>query len=167
MISEISRKLKRIFFSAITIRIGVAAVAFLSGVVINRSIGIEQKGSYSSILSFSNYIQMIMGLGICFSYSRMISKYGEKDGKDTVITLIWTQTLLFLVLFLAFSFVFPMDKTTIYVLVLSILIICNSQISFISVIDEIKKRNIIVSFLLLIKISKIYVCTISYFLISF
>ena len=133
--------LKRIS-NPVFIKILIAIIAFVTGMIINRSIGIELRGKYATILGYSNYIQMFLNMGIAFSYTSLIQKYGKKSAKEYIMFLIWFQTVICLVITFVI-FCLPFSSMINYIAMISVSEICNSQISFIAVIENIKKRNTI------------------------
>lgn len=135
--------IKNKILSPVSIRIYIAFFSFVSSVVVNRSIGIELKGQYTTILSYSNYAQMLLNMGICYSYSRLISSYGKKEAKEKIITIIWMQTFAFS-LFSIMLAILGLGSNVIYTSLLTTAVICNGQISFIAIIDNLQKRNIII-----------------------
>lgn len=137
--------IKSKILSPVSIRIYIAFFSFISGVVLNRSIGIELKGQYTTILSYSNYAQMFLNMGICYSYSRFINSHGKKEAKEKIITIIWMQTIAFL-LFSIMLAILGVKSNVIYIALLTMAVICNGQISFIAIIDNLLKRNIIILF---------------------
>lgn len=138
---KVIERIKRYLLSAVTIRIITVCLNFVSNVLINRSLGLALKGQYTVIQNYAIFFQLLLNFGICYAYPKMLSRYGKIIARNTLLTTIWLQTIfLFAVSFVIVFFTPNIDKTLI--VFLSIAMICNSQISFISLIDNITRRNL-------------------------
>jgi len=135
-------KIKDIIICPVAIRIYIALIGFCCSVLINKSIGLSLKGQYTTITSYANYGQMLLNLGLCFAYPVIIKKYRDKFNKESLLTIIWIQTFL-CILIASIGSIFVNNDTFVFVFLLTTLIICNGQILFIALIDDIKKRNYI------------------------
>ena len=68
--------IKKILISPIVIRVLTVGLNFVSNVIINRSLGLELKGQYTTILNYANFLQLFLNLGICYAYP-MLKKEKE------------------------------------------------------------------------------------------
>lgn len=134
-------RLKKIVHSPVSIRLLTVGLNFISGVLINRSLGLELKGQYTTITNYANFVQLLVNSGICYIYP-VLKRENETRAKDAVSTLIWIQTLL-MILISAITLCFLHNLRTLQIAILSTLLICNSQIVFIALIENINKRNMI------------------------
>lgn len=128
-------------YSPVLIRLLTVALSFVSGVLINRSLGLELKGQYTTITNYANFIQLLVNGGICYIYP-ILKKENENTAKNVISTLIWVQTFL-LILTSIIVLCFSHNLKVLQILILAILLICNNQIVFIALIENIIKRNII------------------------
>lgn len=134
-------KVKRYLLSPISIRILTVGLNFISNVLINRSLGLTLKGQYTTIVNYANFLQLFLNLGICYAYPLLRNKEGERIAKEAVLTIIWLQTIVFLGIS-GIAFMISPSVRTFMIVLLSTTMICNSQIVFIALIDDIKRRNL-------------------------
>lgn len=132
---------KKYLFSPISIRILTVGLNFISNILINRSLGLALKGQYTTIVNYANFLQLFLNFGICYAYPLLRNKEGEITAKQSILTIIWLQTILFCGLSYVAYLIIPNNKTLMTVL-LSTVMICNSQIVFVALIDNITKRNL-------------------------
>ncbi|MCI8466564.1 MAG: oligosaccharide flippase family protein [Lachnospiraceae bacterium] len=134
-------KLKHFLMSPIVLRVLTVGLNFVSNILINRSLGLELKGQYTTIINYAHFIQLFLNLGICYAYPLLRNEKGDEIAKDSIMTVIWNQTVGFLALSLILIFLAPSLKI-ILIALLSTVIICNNQVVFIALIDNIQKRNL-------------------------
>lgn len=134
-------KIRKYIFSPISIRILTVGLNFVANVLINRSLGLALKGQYTTILNYANFLQLFFNMGICYAYPLLRKNEGEETAKKSILTMIWIQTFVFAIISCIVLVVSPSLRTLMIVL-LSTVMICNSQIVFIALIDDIKKRNV-------------------------
>lgn len=132
--------IKKILISPIVIRVLTVGLNFVSNVIINRSLGLELKGQYTTILNYANFLQLFLNLGICYAYPMLKKEKESNDAKNTILTIIWIQTIICAIIGgCALVIVASLEFTM--VIILSVVMICNSQLIFIALIDDIKSRN--------------------------
>lgn len=134
------KHIKNLIFHPISIRILTVALNFISNVLINRSLGIEVKGQMTRIQNYANFLQILLNFGLCYAYPSLIQKYGTKRAKPFLITLIWIQVIFFGGVTGIIS-IFYSDIYNFISSVLFIVMLCESQIVFMALIDDIKSRN--------------------------
>lgn len=144
-------KLKNALLSPILMRIFTVGLNFISNILINRSLGLELKGQYTTIFNYANFLQLFLNFGICYAYPLLRKEKGEERAKDSIVTIIWIQTFAFLMISIGVITFFRTVKVS-YTVILSSVMICNSQILFVALIDNIKERNLI-----LLKSTMIYI----------
>lgn len=128
--------------SPTTIRLVTVALNFFSNILINRSLGIELKGQYTSLINYANFMQLFFNMGICYAYPIIKRKYDSKFAKNILSTVIWLQTILFFIIS-AVVIISSLSIETVIVVFVSTAMICNSQFLFLGLIDDIFRRNII------------------------
>lgn len=133
--------MNKILKSPVFIRLCTVALSFLAGVIVNRSLGIELKGQYTTITNCANFVQLALNLGVCYIYP-VLRRENETKAKKAVMSLIWLQTIA-LVVILTVVLLCSFNIRTLEIAVLSVLLVCNNQIIFISLIDDIMRRNLI------------------------
>lgn len=138
--SRTMKQLRTLLFHPISIRIITVGLNFLSNVLINRSLGIEVKGQMTRIQNYANFLQILLNLGLCYAYPMLIQKYGNKLAKSFLVTVIWIQTFFWGTISGIISICFY-DLNNFLTSVLFIVMLCNSQIIFIALIDDINSRN--------------------------
>lgn len=134
-------KIRRYIHSPIVIRILTVGLNFVANVLINRSLGLALKGQYTTILNYANFVQLFLNMGICYAYPSLLNKEGEENAKKSVLTIIWIQTVSLILISWITVAVSPGIRT-IMIVILSTVMICNSQVVFIALIDNIRKRNL-------------------------
>ena len=129
------------FFSPVSIRIFTVGLNFISNVLINRSLGLALKGQYTTILNYANFLQLFLNLGICYAYPLLRKKEGEEKSKEIILTIIWLQAIIFVSVSCIISACTEIEVMVIALL--STVLIVNSQLVFIALIDDLKSRNLI------------------------
>lgn len=133
--------MNKVLKSPVFIRLCTVALVFLGGVIINRSLGIALKGQYTTITNYANLVQLALNLGVCYIYP-VLRRENEEKAKNAVMSLIWLQTIALIAISLV-VLLCSFNMRMLQIVILSVLLVCNSQIIFISLIDDIMKRNII------------------------
>lgn len=136
------RIIRRVLFSVVPIRVLTVGLNFISNILINRSLGLALKGQYTVIVNYASFVQLFFNLGICYAYPLLRNREGMKAAKEIILSLIWLQTILYAVSSIFFILINP-TKRIIFIVLLSAILICNSQMVFVALIDDIKRRNII------------------------
>ena len=113
-------------------------MSFFSNVLINRSLGIELRGQYTTIVNYANFLQLVLNLGICYTYPSIKKERGEVYTRELISTIIWLQTF-FLILGLVIAIVNNPSHNIIFIFILSIALITNNQLNFIALLDEDRK----------------------------
>lgn len=132
--------MKDVFKCSIIVRIVTVLLNFVPTILINRSLGVEMKGEYTLIMNSASFLQLLLNCGICYAYVNLRNKYGYDKAKETVISIIWLQTVCMLFI-IASIWILGAEFSQIMVLILAMVMICNSQFIFIALIENIKKRN--------------------------
>lgn len=123
--------------SPIVLRLIAIVCSFITTILINRTLGIELKGEYTTIYSYANFIQLALNLGLCYAYVN-IKNIFEENAKVILTTIIWGQALILLFIFII---VYTISNYNFWIFIVSLLLICDNQITFLAVIDDIYKRN--------------------------
>ena len=139
--NSIAIKIRKLAFSPICVRLLTVALSFISNILIHRSLGLELKGQYTTILNYANFFQLLLNCGICYAYPLFRKDMGEIKAKETLLTIISLQTMLFGGISIIIIF-FSLSIKLTAILLLSVAMICNSQIVFVALIDNIKTRNV-------------------------
>lgn len=136
------KKIKLWFSSPILIRIITIGLNFFSNIIINRSLGIALKGQYTTIFNYANFLQLFLNLGICYAYPTIQKEKDIEVAKKIIMTIIWLQTVMFFFISVVVS-IFSHSIRVQLIMFLTTILICNNQIVFIALIDNIRKRNLI------------------------
>ena len=132
--------LKRLLFSSISIRLASVAIGFATSVFINRALGLELRGSYTTVFTYATLLQTCLNLGIAFAYVPLQKEIGVDRARAALVTLIWIQAVLCgaaAVLFLCSNY----SIENLLICILMCAMIPNSQIVFLALIDDIRSRN--------------------------
>lgn len=144
-----SNNTTKMFKSSVIIKIITLILSFVNTIVINRALGTVLRGEYTFIINAANMLQLILNLGIGYSYS-YFSKKGLEKSKQIFSTIILIQFIIYSII-LIFLINFNLSYSILLISFLSIILTLNLQIMFITMIEDIIKRNKI-----LIKTSIIY-----------
>lgn len=137
------------FKSSVIIKVITLILSFVNTIVINRVLGVELRGEYTFIINTANVLQLILNLGIGYSYSYFVKK-GLNKHKETFSTIIFIQFIIYSILFI-FLINFNVGTRVLSIAFLSVILTLNLQVMFITMIEDIVSRNKI-----LIKTSIIY-----------
>lgn len=132
---------KKVLFSSISIRLLSVLFGFISSVLVNRALGLELRGEYTTIYTYANLLQTILNFGIAYAIVPMRSEFGAKRAKEIVTSFTWVQFCLCLIgssIFLVVDF----SVRNFFICVLMSLMVLNSQVVFIALIEDIRSRNI-------------------------
>lgn len=131
----------RLVSSPVAIRLWSVAVGFVSSVLINRSLGVDLRGGYTTITVYASLIQAVGNLGLTFAYAPLMRAFGEERAKAGLLTLVWGQFAAYLVLLPCALPFFSDESDFAPVSLLSIAQILENQIVFIALIENIRRRN--------------------------
>lgn len=135
------RLFKKLLFNSISIRLYAVLLGFISNVLISRSLGVVLKGEYTTIFTYSNFLQTALNFGLTFSFVPLSNKYGKEVSRRFLSSFSVAQALIYS----AFAFIVSLvsrDSAVIFTSVLAVLLIFNGQIVFMALLDDIKKRNL-------------------------
>ncbi len=116
-------------------------LAFINSIIINRYLGPSLKGQYTYIFNIVSILSIIIGFNIASSYPYFSKKFG-KEVKQKFINIIYYQTIIYFFILFIFSF-FIKEKMFLIIMFISTLFQFNNQITFMSIIIDINRRNII------------------------
>lgn len=131
---------KKCICHPISMRVLTVGLNFISNVLINRSLGIEMKGQMTRIQNYANFFQLLFNFGLCYAYPMLIRKNGERQAKSQIVTMIWLQTF-FCVFVTAVITCCNYAPENVMIALLFVSMLCNNQMVFIALIDDIKARN--------------------------
>lgn len=128
-----------IFKSSILIKIITVIMSFINTIIINRFLGVSLRGEYTFIINTANMLQLILNLGIGYSYAYFV-KEKYKDCKEIFIHISIIQFLIYISFYIIIS-IFNSNELINRIIALSIILTLNLQILFITMIEDIIKRN--------------------------
>lgn len=137
------KRIWRLVSSPVAIRLLSIIVGFASSVLINRSLGVDLRGGYTTITVYASLIQSIANLGITFAYVPLIKIFGEQRARSGVLTLIWGQFAFYCACLPLILILLPERGEVASICILAIAQILANQIVFIALIENIRKRNLI------------------------
>lgn len=127
--------------SSLIIKIIAVMLSFINTIIINRFLGVELRGEYTFILNSANLVHLILNLGIGYSYSYFCKEKYE-NVKQIFSKIIYYQFILYLIVFFILN-CFIKSTSNKIIIFFSIILTLNLQISFITMVEDIVKRNII------------------------
>lgn len=131
---------KRVIGSSISIRLASVCIGFVSSVLVNRALGLELRGTYTTVYTYATLLQTVLNLGVAFSYSPLAKEYGKRTAKVALTTIIWIQTALCLVVSVGCCLVLDAGRA-IEIAVLTAVLVANGQIVFLALLEDIRSRN--------------------------
>ncbi|GGG07685.1 flippase [Paenibacillus aceti] len=129
------------YFVAIMTKFILVFLSMITSVLLNRYLGPSLKGEYSYILNIVGILALILNLGIGQSYTFFKKKNGDSASQEFV-NIFYFQLILYIVLLLIIN-VFYKERILNFILIISILSQFNMQISFMSLVANVNKRNYI------------------------
>lgn len=131
--------LKKVLGSAISIRLMSVALGFIGNVLVNRALGLNVRGDYTTVTTYANLLQTICNLGIAYAYTPMIRKYGRKTAQSIMTSIIWIQTIAYAVI-IGVPCVLDGGQWA-AILLLALVQVLNNQMVFVALIDDLRFRN--------------------------
>lgn len=129
-----------LFSSSIALRLAAIALGFVNSIIINRYLGVELRGEYTTILNYANLIQLFLNLGIGNSFPAF--RRGDPDRAVSVfINISFAQLIgnsLIAVLVVGLSD----NSSYTAIAIIAIVMVLENQMTFISLVENIIKRNI-------------------------
>jgi len=114
-------------------------LSFINAVLINRYLGATLKGEYAYILNIVNIISLTLTLGLGQAYS-YFKRMNTKNIKKIFISIFILQSICYIIIAYGFTQII-INRNIIIVLILSIITIFNSQISYVALIENINLKN--------------------------
>lgn len=148
------RLLSKALRSSISIRVMAVCLGFLSSIFVNRILGLSSRGSYTNITAYANLLQSFLNLGLAFAYAPLCAKFGRGPAKSCVLILSWSQFVVYLTISVT-ACALAQSVDILLIGLLATLQTLNGQITFISLIEDIRSRNSV-----LLKSSAAYLFTI-------
>ncbi|KRE57653.1 lipid II flippase MurJ [Paenibacillus sp. Soil750] len=134
----LSNKTVRLFHTSILTKLLIVSIGVINSVLINRYLGVELRGEYTTTLNIANLLQLILNLGIGSIYPAFKRKNIE-NVKDMFFALIIFQFIIYLIIFLALiTFVEVNFK---YELIITIVSIVETQIISLAIVEDVVKKN--------------------------
>lgn len=133
-------RLGRLLCSSISIRLLSVALGFISSILVNRALGLELRGAYTTIYTYANLLQTIFNFGIAYALVPLSKSIGAKRAKNAIVTCLWLQFGICVIcsaIFLSLSF----SADNLFIVILMCLLILNGQVVFVALIEDIRSRN--------------------------
>jgi O-antigen/teichoic acid export membrane protein len=137
-----NKLMQNLFLNSIITKIVLVLFSLLNTVLINRALGVTLRGEYAYIINISNILQLILNMGIGYSYT-YFKKNKSENIKMNFSLIIFLQFIFYVFLYICINF-FVININFKYIGLLSIVQTLNIQILFITMIEDIKKRNKII-----------------------
>lgn len=133
-----SNKLMKIYGTTIFYKLIVVVLGFLNSILINRTLGVELRGEYTTITNWANLIQLFLNLGIGSAYPAIKRRYPEKS-KPIFSTLVLIIAVIYAIIFFIISIFF--DNDTKYILIIAYTYTIESLIIFIALVENVIQKN--------------------------
>ncbi len=130
-----------IYVNSVVSKLVYVLFSFINTILINRYLGPDLKGQYAYIMNIVNILVLVISLSIAQSYPFFFRKYGENI-KQKFFNLIYCQLGIYLLIAVVLSFVFRNSNLS-YILVISSMSQFNIQVIFLSIIENVRKKNMV------------------------
>ena len=134
--------------------------AFLNTIIINRYLGVELRGEFSYFINIINISSILIGLAITSSYPYLKRSHGENIIHN-ILRIIHLQVFLYTIGCFVIYYYYGFSFFT-YISIVSVLFQYASQLDFLAIVSDIKKRNMIMNmsvlfYLLLLLVSFLWI----------
>ena len=136
--SVLNNKLINMYGITIFYKLIVVILGFLNSILINRSLGVELRGGYTTITNWASLIQLFLNLGIGSAYPAIKRRYPDKS-KVIFSTIILTLAAIYAVSFCATSIFLNADAR--YTLIISYTSIVENLIIFVALVENVTQKN--------------------------
>ena len=119
---------------------------FISLIFLNRFLGADLKGEYSSLLNYVTIISAVLQFGISLVYPRFKRK-NIKNCYYTFISLSIIQAIIYALITTLIIMVAQLDAKVIFVCIMSVIAILTTQLRYINMVENLK-RNVFVVFMM-------------------
>lgn len=116
---------------------------FLSLILLNRYLGANLKGEYSTIINYVTIISSILQLGISIVYPKFKRKK-IANCFEIFLSLSFLQFLIYIIFSLIFFFLSGMDLKILQILIISSVAILTTQLRYINLVENIKYNTFVV-----------------------
>lgn len=118
----------------------VVILGFVSSILINRCLGVELRGVYTTITNWASLMQLFLNLGIGTAYPAIKRRY-PKESKSIFSTIALFMLIIYAVIFCGVGLFFNVNAR--YSLIIAYVTTVENLIIFIALVEDVKKRNII------------------------
>lgn len=137
---SIVRKNKLINMYEITVfyKLVVIALSFLNSILINRSLGVQLRGEYTTIVNWASLMQLFLTLGIGSAYPAIKRRYPEKS-KAIFSTIVLIIAGIYAVVFLCTNIFLNIDAK--YTCIIAYTSTIESLLIFIALVENVTQKN--------------------------
>ncbi len=129
-----------LYKSSVFTKLLVVALSFINSIIINRYLGVELRGEYTTILNYASLLQLFLNLGIGNAYPALKRKNND-DAKTLIVSIIFIQMAIFLLI--SGILIKVVDVDIKYVILIAIVSSLENEVSFIALIENVLKKNIV------------------------
>ncbi len=116
----------------------VVVLSFVNSILINRCLGVELRGSYTTITNWASLMQLFLNLGIGTAYPAIKRRYPEKS-KAVFSTLALLMAFSYAVVFFIIGIFLKTDAR--YALIIAYTSTVENLIIFVAIVEDVKRRN--------------------------
>ena len=135
--------LKNDYFLSLISKFFVMLFGFVSLIFLNRYLGTELKGEYSSILNYVTIVSAILQFGISMVYPRF-KRRNIKNCYEIFISLSMIQVALYAVVAFVVAVIYDMNVNVALICVISIIAVFTTQLRYINMVEDMKRNAFIV-----------------------
>ena len=138
IVSLVNNKIVNLYGIAVLYKLIVVILGIVNSILINRSLGVALRGEYTTIISWANFIQLFLNLGIGYAYPAIKRQNSEK-GKTIFSTIIFILLTIYGVGSVVIGIF--IDGYTRYILIISYICVIENLIILVALIENIILKN--------------------------
>lgn len=131
-------KLVNMYGVTVFYKMVVVVLGFVNSILINRCLGVELRGGYTTITNWASLMQLFFNLGIGTAYPAIKRRY-PKQSKSIFSTIALLMSIIYAVIFCIVGLFLNVDAR--YSLIIAYVTTVENLIIFIALVENVKKRN--------------------------
>ena len=134
-----NKAIVRLFASSVSYKLFAVLLGFVNSIIINRYLGVELRGEYTTILNYANLLQLVLSLGLGNAYPAF-RKANPKAAYRFFLFVSLAQSFLYLVISLLI-FGVTGSYSALLIMVLAVAQVFDNQGTFIALVEDVLTRN--------------------------
>lgn len=130
----------KLYSKTVTYKMICVIISFLNTILISRSLGVELRGEYTTIINWASMLQLFLNLGIGTTYPTFKRKYPDTS-KEIFVTFTYIIATIYMLISIVFLIFFKSINK--YIIILTYITTVENLLIFIAIVEDVSKRNII------------------------